>query len=204
MAAGLTGVTAKSFPNLQLDAGVFIEKFDYSTVTTLDEALTAAIEAIDTAACLGATSGGMTFSSIPEIRVIELDGMRQDFKGSQIKDKTVVTIETTLTEFTQENLRRVLCASEVTLDGDVVTIRERLNIDIEQDYLDSLTWIGDLVDGRIAMVTLFNCLNTAGTTWTAADKSNGTLPVTFTATNSDFEDRDYAPYHIKIFNKPAA
>lgn len=201
MAVGITGVRADSFPNLQLDAGVFVEGFDYSTITTLDDLITAAIAAIDSEGCLGATSGGMTLSSTPEIRNIELDGMRQDFKGSQVKDKTVVTIETTLTEFTPENLRRVLCASEISTDGDVVTIRERLNIDIDQDYIDSLTWMGDLLDGRMAMVTLFNCLNTSGMSWAAADKANATLPVTFTATNSDFADRDYAPYHIKIFNK---
>lgn len=202
MAVGLTGVTAKSFPNLQLDAGVFLEKFDYSTITTLDDLLAAAITAIDTPSCLGATSGGQTFTSTPEIRGIELDGMRQDFKGSQVKDKTTVTIETTLTEVTPENLRRVLCASDVMTSGDIVKIRERLNIDIEQDYIDSLTWLGDLLDGRMAVITLFNCINTNGMTWTAADKSNATFPVTFTATNSDFEDRDYAPYELLIFNKP--
>lgn len=201
MAIGLTGLTADSFQNLQLDAGVFIEGFDTSTITTLAALVTAVNAAIQTDACLGATSGGMTFTSTPEFRDIELDGMRQDFKGSKIKDKTAVGIETTLTEVSQENLRRILCASDVTVDGDVVKVRERLNIDIEQDYIDSLTWAGDLNDGRVAVITLFNCLNTNGTTWTAADKSNATFPVTFIATNSDFADRDYAPYTIQIFNK---
>jgi len=199
--AGLTGLTANSFNNLQMDAGVFMEDFDWSTIATLDELLTAVVTAIDSGACLGATSGGMTFSSSPEMRSVELDGMRQDFKGSQIKDKTTVTMETTLTEITPENLRRILCASDVTITGDITEIRERLNIDIDQDYMDSLTWVGDLNDGRSAAIVLLNCINTNGTTWTAADKSNATIPVTFTATNSDFADRNYAPYKLLIFNK---
>ena len=33
--AGLTGLTANSFNNLQMDAGVFLEGFDYSGLTTL-------------------------------------------------------------------------------------------------------------------------------------------------------------------------
>lgn len=207
MAVGLTGVTANSFSNLQLDAGVFIEGFEYGTITTLEGLITAANAAIQTEKCLGATSGGMTFSSVPEVRAIELDGMRQDFKGSYVKDKTVITMETTLTEVTSENLRRVLCASTVTEEGTAATgiitkVRERLNIDVTQDYIPSLTWIGDLLDGRLAVITLFNCINTSGMTWTAADKSNATFPVTFTATNSDFSDKDWAPYEIKIFNKP--
>lgn len=199
--AGLSGLTANSFQNLQLDAGVFIENFDYSAMTTLDALLNAIIAAIDTEACLGATSGGMTFKSTPQIRTIELDGMRQNFKGSQIKDKTEVAIETTLTEVTGENLRRILCASDITEDGDIIKIRERLNIDIDQDYMDSLTWAGDLNDGRSAVITLFNCINTNGAAWTAADKSNATFPVTFVAANADFTDKNYAPYEIILFNK---
>jgi len=200
MAVGLTGLTSNSFPNLQLDAGVFIEGLDLSTITNLSDALAAIDTAIQTDACLGATSGGMTFSSSPEFRDIDLDGMRQDFKGSKIKDKTSVTIETTLTELTPENMRRIICASDVTVDGDITIIRERLNIDLSQDYIDSLTWIGDINDGRIAVITLYNCLNTNGTGWVAADKANANFAVTFTATNADLADRNYAPYDVRIFN----
>lgn len=206
MAIGITGVTASSFSNLQLDAGVFLEKFDYTESTTLKELIKLAETAITGTGCLGATSGGMTFSSAPEIRSIELDGMRQDFKGSYVKDKTVISIETTLTEVTSANLRRILCASEIkeigtAETGTITKVRERLNIDITQDYIDKLTWIGDLLDGRLAVITLFNCINTNGTTWIAADKGNATFPVTFTATNSSFADKDYAPYEIIIFGK---
>lgn len=202
--AGLSGLTANSFQNLQLDAGVFIENFDYSGILTLDALITATVAAIDTNSCLGATSGGMTWSSTPEFHTIELDGTRQDFKGSQIKDKAAVTIETTLAEVTPENLRRILCSSDVEITGDIVKVRERLNIDMNQDYIDSLTWIGDINDGRCALITLFNCININGATWTAADKSNATFPVTFVATASDFADRNYAPYELLIFEKPSA
>lgn len=204
MAVGLTGVTAKSFSNLQLDAGVFVDGLDITTIKDMEAMVAAVKVAITDGKCLGATSGGMTFSSIPEMRSIELDGMRQDFKGSLIRDKTVVTIETTLTEVTPDNLQKILASTTYTVtgtaaDGNYMKIRERLNLDPDMDYIDKLTWVGDLLDGRLAAIMLNNCINTNGLTWTAADKGNATFPVTFTATNANFDDRDYAPYTLMIF-----
>ena len=112
----LTGLRSATFEKLQLNAGVFLKNFAYSTATDsgkLEELVLAALEA--GTGVLGATRGGGTFECTPEIRNIEADGMRYQFKGSTVNDLWTIKLTTTLLEITPENFADALmCVDKTT------------------------------------------------------------------------------------------
>lgn len=198
----IAGARAQGFQRLGMDAGVLIEGFKekYDAITAIDALLTAVIEEIDTDNCLGVTRGGNHFVSEAALRQIDFDGSRVRFKGDCVKDTVQPRIETKLLEFSEENLRRVMPSSDVTVTGAKTVIRERLRIDPE-DYMTSLTWVRERSDGSIMLFTLFNPMNTGAVDVTGTDKAEGELSVIFTGFNDDFADLNYAPYELVIFEK---
>ena len=155
---------------------------------------------MDSEDCLGITRGGNHFISEAEMRQIEFDGSRVRFVGDSVKDTVQPRLETTLLEFSDENLRRVMPSSDVTTENGKTVIRERLRID-PGDYMESLTWVRERSDGVIILFTLFNPMNTGSVDVTGTDKSEGEMPVVFTGFNNDFADLDYAPYEMVEFKK---
>lgn len=204
VAGMMTPVTSGSFENLQLDAGAFFIGLDLSEITTATALRTAALAAIsDPTKCLGATRGGGEFAVESEDREREVDGVRYRFVGSTARDSIDPHISTTLLEVYPGNIKRVLGTADVvepTASGDKhtkITMHTRINA---EDYIPVLTWIGDLADGRLVAITLFNALNTAGMNLTFTDKGEGTMPVEFHAHQSDVEDYDTAPFQIDFFD----
>lgn len=200
----LAGVTAQSFRNLKLDAGVLIEDFDYLGTEDLNEILAKVIAAIDTNKCLGATRGGSTFVSESETRQIEFDGQSVRFKGDLIKDSVSARIETNLLEFSPENIKRIIPTASMEIDetNNIVKFRERIKINIDTDYMKKLTLIADRSDGGIILFTLFNPMNTEGMNLSGEDKNEGEIPVVFEGFNDSFDDRDNAPYELIMWLNP--
>lgn len=198
----ITGARSKGFQRLGMDSGTLIEDFKaiYDEITDYNELIDKIIEEMDTENCIGVTRGGNHFISEAEMRQIDFDGSRVRFKGDSVKDTVQPRIETTLLEFSEENLRRVMPSSDVTTIGSKTVIRERLRIDSE-DYMTSLTWVRERSDGVIMLFTLFNPMNTGSVDVTGADKNEGEMAVTFTGFNDDFSDLDYAPYELVLFKK---
>lgn len=199
----ITGARTSGFQKLGVDSGTLIEDFKeiYDTVIDYNGLLDAILEEMDSVNCLGITRGGNHFVSEAEMRQIDFDGSRVRFVGDSKKDSVSPKIETTLLEFTLENLRRIMPSSVVTKVGIKTIIRERLNIQ-EGDYMKSLTWIRERSDGALIFFTLFNPLNEGSVDVSGADKNEGELPVTFTAFNKDFSDLQYAPYELVIVEMP--
>ena len=198
----ITGARASGFQKLGMDAGVLIEDFKatYDTLTTYDDVLQAIVTAMDTQDCLGITRGGNHFISEAEMRQIDFDGSRVRFKGDSVKDTVQPRLETTLLEFSEENLRRIMPSSDVAVSGGKTVVRERLRID-SSDYMTSLTWARERSDGALILFTLDNPMNTGSVDVTGTDKNEGEMPVVFTGFNDNFQDLDYAPYEIAIFTK---
>ena len=197
-----TGLRAETFENLQLNAGVFLQNFNYSSATnasTLQGLIADAIESGE--GVLGATRGGGTFECTPEIRTIEADGMRYPFKGSTVNDLWTVKLKTTLIEATPENFARALMCADVTTNGGKTTVRVRTNIEL-MDYKSSICWVGDTSKGYV-LIKLDNALNLNGATFTFTDKGEGTLPVEFQAHAANLEDQNYAPFEIVFFEAAA-
>lgn len=201
-APGLTTpLRAETFQNLQLNAGIFIKNLAYDSIADAD-ALKTAIRTAITAGTniLGATRGGGTFVATREVRTPEVDGMRYGFVGSDFVDSADAYLSTTLVEVTPETVKSTLGNATVTTSGKKTTIQMHTAIE-DSDYIESLTWVGDLADGRYVAITLFNALNTADFTLTFADKGEGTLAAEFHARQAAVDDYDNAPFEIVFFDK---
>lgn len=199
-----TGLRASTFENLQLNAGMFLANFDYSTATdaaSLGEMLKTEREKTSGSALIGATRGGGTFVCTPNTRSIEADGKREEWKGSSVNDGWTIKLTTTLLEINADNLKRSFGTADVTDTEKKHTIKIRTDIK-DADYIDSLVWVGDTSKGYV-LIAIKNALNTAGATLTWTDKGEGTIPVEFTAHQDGLETDGYAPCEV-IFFDPAA
>ena len=199
-----TGLRASTFENLQLNAGMFLTNFDYSTATdaaTLGALLKTEREKTSGSALIGATRGGGTFVCTPNTRSIEADGKREDWKGSSVNDGWTIKLTTTLLEINATNLKRSFGTADVTDTEKKHTIKIRTDIK-DADYIESLVWVGDTSKGYV-LIAIKNALNTAGATLTWTDKGEGTIPVEFTAHQDGLETDGYAPCEV-IFFDPAA
>lgn len=199
-----TGLRASTFENLQLNAGMFLANFDYSTATdaaTLGALLKTEREKTSGSALIGATRGGGTFVCTPNTRSIEADGKREEWKGSSVNDGWTIKLTTTLLEINADNLKRSFGTADVTDTEKKHTIKIRTDIKAA-DYIDSLVWVGDTSKGYV-LIAIKNALNTAGATLTWTDKGEGTIPVEFTAHQDGLETDGYAPCEV-IFFDPAA
>lgn len=199
-----TGLRASTFENLQLNAGMFLANFDYSTATdaaTLGALLKTEREKTSGSALIGATRGGGTFVCTPNTRSIEADGKRDEWKGSSVNDGWTIKLTTTLLEINATNLKRSFGTADVTDTEKKHTIKIRTDIR-DADYIESLVWVGDTSKGYV-LIDIKNALNTAGATLTWTDKGEGTIPVEFTAHQDGLETDGYAPCEV-IFFDPAA
>lgn len=199
-----TGLRASTFENLQLNAGMFLANFDYSTATdaaTLGVLLKTEREKTSGSALIGATRGGGTFVCTPNTRSIEADGKREEWKGSSVNDGWTIKLTTTLLEINATNLKRSFGTADVTDVEKKHTIKIRTDIK-DADYIESLVWVGDTSKGYV-LIAIKNALNTAGATLTWTDKGEGTIPVEFTAHQDGLETDGYAPCEV-IFFDPAA
>jgi hypothetical protein len=190
-------IRAEAFENLQLNAGIFLVDFDHSSATTA-AALKTAIKAAVTAGTkiLGVTRGGGTFNVTKERRTPEVDGIRYPVVGGEFIDSADAYLTGTSLEVNETNWARFLASADV--DTTVATKKKltmRTAIDTD-DYIDSLCWVGDLADGRLVLIELYNAMNTADFAFTFADKNEGTLPFEFHAHQADVTDYDEAPFAV--------
>ena len=192
-------IREETFENLQLNAGVFIKNLDYSSIADAD-ALKTAIAAAITAGTniIGATRGGGSFTVTREIREPDVDGRRYPFKGGKFVDSADAQLSTTLVEITAANLKMALGSGTISTSGKKTTIKMNTAIQ-NSDYIDALTWFGDLADGRMVAITLKNALNTSDLSLTFTDKGEGTLPVELHAHQAGVNDYDEAPFEIVVF-----
>lgn len=204
-AAGLTSpIRNETYDNLQLNAGLFIKDFDYSDIadaSALKDALATAILAGTN--ILGATRGGGTFNITREMREPEVDGKRYAFVGGRFVDSVDANLTTTLLEATPGNFVNALGSASATTSGKKTTVKMHTAL-ADSDYLTNICWIGDIADGRLALICLYNALNTADFTFTFTDKGEGTYNVEFHAHQAEVLDYDYAPFEIVFFDKDSS
>lgn len=199
-APGLTtGLRSETFDNLQLNAGIVLKNFSYDSITDA-AALKSAIATAKTAGTniLGATRGGGNFVVTREVREPEADGRRYSFKGGRFIDSADAKLSTTLIELTPGNLQIALGSADVTTSGSKTTIKMRTEIK-DTDYLTNIVWVGNIADGSLVAIVLYNAFNTADFSLTYTDKGEGTLAVEFHAHQDDVDDYDEAPFEIIKF-----
>ena len=202
-APGLTSpIRSEAFQKLQLNAGIFLEGFDHSSVTDAAGLKTAIAAAISSGTNIfGVTRGGGTFIVTKERRTPEVDGLRYPFKGQDFIDSIDGYLSGTLLEVTPKNVERLMAQADVTTSGKKTTITMHTATDTSTDYLSKLAWVGDLADGQLVLIELDNAYNEADFSLTFADKNEGTMPFEFHARQSDVLDYDTAPFRVIFFDK---
>lgn len=199
----VTGATLDTYKNLQLDAGVFLVNFSYSSATDSAALATAITTAIGTPAnYLGATRGGGTFEAVPDTREIEVDGVHSPFVGSTKINSWDIRLTTTLIEVTPAHIKEALGAATVSTSGKKTTITIN-NQYADANYIDHLCWVGDTSEGLV-LIELDNALNTSGLTLTFTDQGEGTFPVEFVAHQGSLTAGSTAPARIIFFDPPTA
>lgn len=205
-APGLTSpIRAQGFENLQLNAGILIKNAGAALTGQIDiHQLKVAVQNYITSGTqiLGMTSGGGTFTITREPRLPEVDGRRYLHKGAQFVDSMDGYITSTLVEITPENWKTVIGTTAPFDDNTAAKAAYKIKTVLDNAaYLTDITWVGDLADGRFAVIVLNNALNTSDITFTFADKNEGKLPFELHAHQSGVNVYDTAPFRICFYNE---
>lgn len=184
----ISGITSKTPDNLLLGAGAFFKDYEVET----DNPASAAAKLI------GATQGGGSFSAIPTVRKIEMDGAKGNVKGLEVIDDWVVTMVANVKEVTAESLKMALGAASVTeevIAAGYKKIEGKADFD-DTDYCDNITWIGKIKGSEKPIVIVIkNAISLNGLTLTVADKNEAVIPITLTG-HYDADDSDTPPFAI--------
>lgn len=187
MFSGFTSGTPK---HLQLDAGAFLKNFDPKTDTW---------ETAKATKLIGATAGGGSFSAVPTVRRIEVDGVKGAVKGLETIDEWVVTLTANVKEVTVESIKLALGAAAAEATSSAPANYTKItgkNEIMDADYLTNVTWAGRLSGSdKPVIIVVKNALSTNGLTISFADKSEGVIPVTVTGHYSQ-DDLDTPPFDI--------
>ena len=201
----LSGITSKTPEKVLLHAGAFfanMDAADYNTVAELKAAMKAAYNNTGTGArCLGATRGGGTFQPGITMRQMEADGARGRVKGLEEIDEILPHLTTTLLEIDPANMSIAVFAADTSKNGEKTTVTPRYDVKAS-DYIDALTWVGQIKGGGYAAITLYNTINTSTSGITFNDKNEATLPVDFVGETDGIDemlDWDKPPYAIAYF-----
>ena len=190
-----SGITTNTPKHLQLDAGCFFKNYNPASDTPQSAS----------AKLIGATAGGGSFSAVPTIRQIEIDGKRGAVKGLETIDDWVVTMTANVKEITADVLKLALAtgaSSAYTTSASAPYTKVVASSELaDAHYIENITWIGRLSGTQNPiMIVIKNALATNGLTLTVADKAEGVIPVTLTGhyTISDMETPPFEIYYPNI------
>ena len=192
MFSGFSAGTAK---HLQLDAGAFLKNFDPAQDTW---------ESAKATKLIGATSGGGSFSAVPTVRRIEVDGVKGAVKGLETIDEWAVTLTANVKEITAESIKLALGAASYEVDSSSPANYTKItgNNQIQDaDYLTNMAWVGRLSGSeKPVIIVVKNALSTNGLTISFADKAEGVIPVTITGhyTQDDLETPPFEIYYPDV------
>lgn len=184
-----SGFTEKTAENLLLDSGAFFKNYDIKTDTFES--------AVDAGKLIGATRDGGEFSAVPEIRQINVDGVKGRAKGLETLDSWDVYIKANVLEVNEDTTKYALVSAEVSdsENTDYKQIKAKNNIALA-DYIDNITWVGTLSGSdKPVIIQIYNALNTDGLKLTVKDKSEGVIAMTFYGHYSQ-ADLDTPPFKI--------
>lgn len=178
----VTGYNAQTAQNLLLDAGAVYKNFD---------------KTLFTGTLLGATQGGNSFSAVPNMRNIPIDGVKSEFvKGLTVIDSWEVSLTTNLLEVTKDTLTLALAAIAITEhDVDYDSIRAK-NYLAETDYIENLAYVGKISGNeKPVIIILYNAMNHGGLQLDMQDSNEAKLPATFHG-HMGADDLDNPPFEI--------
>lgn len=188
--SGLTSATAEK---LILDVGAYFKNYIIGT-DTFESAVAAG-------KLLGATRGGGSFTAIPEIKPIEVDGAPDNTKGLMRIIRFDVKIAAQLLEISAETLAATLAAgrTDKTTNAiyEIITGSNRLEL---TDYVDNITWVGTLSGtAEPVIIQIYNALNMQGLTLNTTNKDEVVTAIEFTGNYApdDLESPPFVIYYPK-------
>ena len=189
-----SGFQTETAERLLLDAGAFFVDFEVDT-DTFDTAVAAG-------KLLGATRGGGQFSAIPQIRPIQIDGVKGRAKGLRVIDSWEVRMTSNVLEVSKESLAKALTTGSIDeTDPDYIEITAKNYIDIT-DYIDNITWVGTISGNEEpVIIQVYNVLNTGGLTLKTQDMNEAVIAMQFDG-HYDASELDEPPFKI-FYPKPS-
>lgn len=185
-----TQIPASTFEELQLNAGILLSNFEPESGSFERENI------------LGATSGGVNFTDVPEYQDFgeDIDNCPKNTKElKKVNSREIKMSGTYITVNTQRAKSLIAAADVDDTDTNKITPRDNLK---ETDFSD-IWWVGDYSDkndetnGGFIAIKLINALSTDGFSLQTGDKSKGQLAFGYTAHYS-IEDPSIVPYEMYI------
>lgn|SRR5690625_593875 len=188
-----SGYTEKTAENLLLDAGAFFIDFDIETDTFET--------AVADGKLLGATRGGGSFEATPEIRSIEVDGVKGKAKGLQTIDEWEIKMSANVLEVSLDGLAASLTSSEIdkTTDDAYDILKAKNCIDIT-DYYDNITYVGKISGSeKPLIIQIYNAINTSGLNLETEDNDEAVIEMEFEGhyDETDLTSPPFAIYYPK-------
>lgn len=183
-----SGFNDKTAENLLLDAGAFFANFKVGT-DTFESA---------SAKLLGATRGGGKFTAKPNIRSIEVDGVKGRAKGLQVIDSWEVSLSANILEINKETLAKGLTATNAVDDSttegySIITAKNYIEL---ADYIENVTFVGKISGSeKPVIIQIYNALNIDGLTLQTKDKDEAVIALNFVGTY-DTKTLDVPPFKI--------
>lgn len=185
-----TQIPESTFEELQLNAGILLSDFEPETGSFERENI------------LGATSGGVSFTDVPEYQDFgeDIDNCPKNTKELKRVNSREIKMSGTYITVNTQRAKSLIAAADVD-DTDTTKIIPRDNLE-KTDFSD-IWWVGDYSDkndetnGGFIAIKLINALSTDGFSLQTGDKSKGQLAFGYTAHYS-IEDPSVVPYEMYI------
>lgn len=163
-----TVIPESTFTELQINAGVLLNKFTPGTATApADEDI------------ICATTGGINVSCVPTFSDLgeDVDNCPKNTKELKHLDGWDCKLSTTALGTSPANIKLSLgCADVDTTDTTKIVPR----VDLAQTDFSDIWWVGDRADGGLVAIQLKNALSTGGFSLKTTDKGKGQITVEIT------------------------
>lgn len=188
-----TQIPTNTFATLQLNAGILLKGATGFNPAT---------GAITTANILGATSGGINVTCVPEYIDFgeDVDNCPKNMMELKKLDNWECKISGTFVTVSTNLVRMMLGAADI--DGtDTTKVTPR--IDLDQSDFEDVWFVGDYSDkngannGGFVAIHLLNALSTGGFSMQTADKEKGQFEVEFTG-HVSIEAQEVVPMEFYI------
>jgi hypothetical protein len=188
-----TQIPTNTFATLQLNAGILLKGATGFNPAT---------GAITTANILGATSGGINVTCVPEYIDFgeDVDNCPKNMMELKKLDNWECKISGTFVTVSTSLVKMMLGAADI--DGtDTTKVTPR--IDLDQSDFDDVWFVGDYSDkngannGGFVAIHLLNALSTGGFSMQTADKEKGQFEVEFTG-HVSIDAQDVVPMEFYV------
>lgn len=183
-----TQIPANTFEELQLNAGMLVSAFEPETGEVNREDM------------LGATSGGVSFTDVPEYSDFgeDIDNCPKNTKELKKIVGREITMSGTYLTLSSARAKSLVAAADAA-EGGKITPRDELK---DTDF-EEIWWVGDYSDkngdskGGYIAIRLINALSTGGFSIQSGDKAKGQFAFTYTAHYS-IADPSAVPYEMYV------